>query len=57
MYINTDTIHCRVDRHMVNLNWDRERMSIVESFRSAGSRSLVNAQFNSLLEHGLEIAP
>jgi hypothetical protein len=57
MYLNTDTIHCRVDGHMVDLNWDRERMSIEESFRSTGSRSLVNAQFNSLPEHGLEIAP
>jgi hypothetical protein len=57
VYLITDVIHCCVDGHMMNLNRDRERMSIEESFRSNGSRSLVNAQNNLLLENGLEIAP
>jgi hypothetical protein len=55
-YLITDVIHCCVDGHMINLNRDRERMSIEESFRSTGLRSPINAQFNSLLEHGLKIA-
>jgi hypothetical protein len=57
MYLYTDVIYCRVDGHIMDLSWYMERMSMVESFRSTGSRSLINAQFNSLLEHGLEIAP
>jgi hypothetical protein len=57
VYLITIVIHCRVDGHMMDLNWSREIMSIEESFRSTGFRSPINAQFNSLLEHGLEIAP
>jgi hypothetical protein len=57
VYLITDVIHCRIDGHMMDLNWSRERISIEESFRSTGFRSPINAQFNSLLEHGLEIAP